>query len=53
MNPLLKNLIAKLRNKDFPGYGEGDGWTRKELGKKAYAGTGAEAPSGPKKASRH
>ena len=34
MNSLLKNLIAKLSNKDFPGYNEGDGWTRKELGKK-------------------
>jgi soluble cytochrome b562 len=34
MNSLLKNLIAKLTNKDFPGYKEGDGWTRKELGKK-------------------
>jgi soluble cytochrome b562 len=34
MNSLLKNLIAKLSNKDFPGYGEGDGWARKELGKK-------------------
>jgi hypothetical protein len=34
MNSLLKNLIAKLSNKDFPGYGEGDGWTRKELAKK-------------------
>jgi soluble cytochrome b562 len=34
MNSLLKNLIAKLSNKDFPGYMEGDGHTRKELGKK-------------------
>ncbi|HEY7221901.1 MAG TPA: DUF4175 family protein [Candidatus Binatia bacterium] len=34
MNSLLKNLIAKLSNKDFPGYGEGDGRTRKELAKK-------------------
>ena len=24
MNQLLKNLIAKLLQKDFPGYGEGD-----------------------------
>ena len=35
MNSLLKNLIAKLSNKDFPGYGEGDGWARKELEKNA------------------
>ena len=34
MNALLKNLIAKLSNKDFPGYGEGDGYARKELAKK-------------------
>ena len=34
MNSLLKNLIAKLSNKDFPGYGEGDGYARKELAKK-------------------
>src|ERR1044071_834983 len=34
MNSLLKNLIAKLTNKDFPGYKEGDGWARKELAKK-------------------
>ena len=34
MNSLLKNLIAKLSQKDFPGYGEGDGYARKELGKK-------------------
>jgi hypothetical protein len=34
MNSLLKNLIAKLSNKDFPGYKEGDGWARKELSKK-------------------
>jgi hypothetical protein len=34
MNSLLKNLIAKLSNKDFPGYKEGDGFTRKELSKK-------------------
>ena len=35
MNSLLKNLIAKLLNKDFPGYGEGDGCARKELAKNA------------------
>ncbi|HVO93383.1 MAG TPA: DUF4175 family protein [Terriglobales bacterium] len=34
MNSLLKNLIAKLSSKDFPGYAEGDGYTRKELAKK-------------------
>jgi Domain of unknown function (DUF4175) len=37
MNQLLKNLIAKLLNKDFPGYGEGDALTRKELAKKRTA----------------
>ena len=34
MNALLRNLIAKLSNRDFPGFGEGDGLTRKELAKK-------------------
>jgi soluble cytochrome b562 len=34
MNALLRNLIAKLSGKDFPGYHEGDGHTRKELAKK-------------------
>jgi soluble cytochrome b562 len=34
MNALLRNLIAKLSSKDFPGYNEGDGHTRKELAKK-------------------
>jgi hypothetical protein len=34
MNSLLRNLIAKLSNRDFPGYNEGDGHTRKELAKK-------------------
>ena len=34
MNALLRNLIAKLNSKDFPGYNEGDGHTRKELAKK-------------------
>lgn len=38
MNALLKNQIAKLLNKDFPGYGEGDKMTRGELGKKRTAG---------------
>ena len=50
MNSLLKNLIAKLSNKDFPGYGEGDGWARKELGKNARRHRSV-APSAPKKAS--
>jgi hypothetical protein len=34
MNQLLKNLIAKLLSKDFPGYGEGDALAKKELSKK-------------------
>jgi hypothetical protein len=34
MNALLRNLIAKLSNRDFPGFKEGDGHTRKELAKK-------------------
>jgi hypothetical protein len=34
MNQLLKNLIAKLLGRDFPGYGEGDELARKELAKK-------------------
>ena len=34
MNQLLKNLIAKLLNRDFPGYGEGDELAKKELAKK-------------------
>ncbi|HZA56345.1 MAG TPA: DUF4175 family protein, partial [Candidatus Udaeobacter sp.] len=34
MNQLLKNLIAKLLSKDFPGYAEGDERARKELAKK-------------------
>jgi hypothetical protein len=37
MNQLLKNLIAKLLSKDFPGYGEGDELARKELTKKRTA----------------
>ena len=50
MNSLLKNLIAKLSNKDFPGYGEGDGWARKELAKKRTPAQ-ERGPSAPKKAS--
>ncbi|HSE85214.1 MAG TPA: DUF4175 family protein [Candidatus Binatia bacterium] len=34
MNQLLKNLIAKLLNKDFSGYAQGDELTKKELAKK-------------------
>jgi hypothetical protein len=34
MNHLLKNLIAKLLGRDFPGYAEGDQLARKELAKK-------------------
>jgi len=37
MNQLLKNLIAKLLSKDFPGYGEGDALAKKELAKKRTA----------------
>ena len=37
MNSLLKNLIAKLSSKDFPGFQEGDGYIRKELAKKRTA----------------
>jgi len=33
MNQLLKNLIAKLIDKDFPGYAQGDDLARKELAK--------------------
>lgn len=37
MNALLRNLIAKLSNKDFAGFHEGDGLARKELAKKRTA----------------
>jgi tetratricopeptide (TPR) repeat protein len=37
MNALLRNLIAKLSARDFPGFGEGEGLTRKELAKKRSA----------------
>ena len=37
MNQLLKNLIAKLLSKDFPGYAEGDALAKKELAKKRTA----------------
>jgi hypothetical protein len=33
MNQLVKNMIAKLLAKDFPGYGEGDKLARNELSK--------------------
>lgn len=38
MNSLLRNLIAKLSGRDFAGYKEGDGQTRKELAKKRAPG---------------
>lgn len=34
MNALLRNLIAKLGQRDFPGFNEGDGYLRKEMAKK-------------------
>lgn len=37
MNALLRNLIAKLSARDFPGFGDGEGLTRKELAKKRSA----------------
>jgi hypothetical protein len=37
MNALLRNLIAKLSNKDFPGFSDGDALTQKELAKKRSA----------------
>src|SRR5262250_1893081 len=37
MNQLIKNLIAKLLSKDFPGYGDGDALAKKELAKKRTA----------------
>ena len=37
MNQLLKNLIAKLLGKDFPGYAQGDELAKKELAKKRTA----------------
>lgn len=37
MNQLLKNLIAKLLARDFPGYGEGDKLAREELAKQRTA----------------
>jgi soluble cytochrome b562 len=43
MNHLLKNLIAKLLNRDFPGYGEGDQLARKELAKKRSQAQEAKA----------
>jgi hypothetical protein len=41
MNQLIKNLIAKLLNKDFPGYAEGNELAKKELAKKR---TSAQEP---------
>ncbi len=43
MNQLIKNLIAKLLNKDFPGYAEGDELARKELAKKRSSDQEAKA----------
>jgi len=37
MNALLRNLIAKLSQRDFPGFNDGDGYMRKELAKKRTA----------------
>jgi soluble cytochrome b562 len=37
MNALLRNLIAKLSQRDFPGFNDGDGFLRKELAKKRTA----------------
>ena len=53
MNSLLKNLIAKLSNKDFPGYGEGDGCARKELAKNARRHRSRKRPTRRKKPQRH
>ncbi len=43
MNQLLKNLIAKLLSKDFPGYAQGDELARKELAKKRSSNQEAKA----------
>ena len=51
MNALLRNLIAKLSQKDFPGFNEGDGYIRKELAKKRTPAQEPQARSGPTKAS--
>jgi hypothetical protein len=37
MNALLRNSIAKLSQRDFPGFNDGDGYIRKELAKKRTA----------------
>lgn len=37
MNALLRNLIAKLSQRDFPGFNDGDGYLRKEMAKKRTA----------------
>jgi soluble cytochrome b562 len=37
MNALLRNLIAKLSQRDFPGFNDGDGFLRKEMAKKRTA----------------
>jgi len=43
MNQLLKNLIAKLLEKDFPGYTEGDKLALEELAKKRNPVQGSRA----------
>lgn len=43
MNQLLKNLIAKLLDKDFPGYAQGDKLAREELGKQRSPAQGPRA----------
>lgn len=48
MNALLRNLIAKLSVRDFPGYREGDGHTRKELAKKRTRAQEARAQQAEK-----
>ena len=53
MNALLRNLIAKLSNKDFPGFGEGDGYIAQRTGEKAHAGAGAQGPARRQKHQRH
>ena len=53
MNALLRNLIAKLSNKDFPGFGEGDGLTRKELAKKRTPAQEPRAQRARKEPGRH
>ena len=53
MNALLRNLIAKLSQKDFPGFNEGDGYIRKELAKKRTPVQEPQSPAGRQKHQRH